>query len=162
MQDLFPAETCLDELFVSPANMEILGFSDRNNIQVLYTSTIDNLFVIPDCQQIKYSTNANGLHMIKGKNDENLRVIRLNSMFGRGCLSLEYVKSRQSQSKQGTIISTFERRGSDLSRLLRHIHGPPHISNNNPLNSDDLFSSEVDLTQIPQLEQLKYLSQNNS
>jgi hypothetical protein len=32
MQDLFPAETRLGELFVSPANMEALGFSDKNNV----------------------------------------------------------------------------------------------------------------------------------
>jgi len=31
MQDLFPRETDLGELFVSAANMEILGFSDKNN-----------------------------------------------------------------------------------------------------------------------------------
>lgn len=49
MQDLFPRETSLGELFVSPANMEVLGFSDKNKIQLLYTSTIDNLFVIPEC-----------------------------------------------------------------------------------------------------------------
>jgi len=111
MQDLFPAETRLGELFVSPANMEILGFSDKNKVQVLYTSTIDNLFVIPECLRIKRS------------DDENIRVIRQNNMFGRGSLSLEYLNNRRSRT-QGLIINTFERRGGDLARLLKHVHAP--------------------------------------
>jgi hypothetical protein len=83
MQDLFPAQARLGELFVSPANMEILGFSDKNNIQVLYTSTIDNLFVIPDCGAIKRI------------DDEDLRVLRQNNIFGRDSLSLECLNSRR-------------------------------------------------------------------
>ena len=83
MQDLFPAQARLGELFVSPANMEILGFSDKYNIQVLYTSTIDNLFVIPDCD------------VIKRIDDENLRVLRQNNIFGRDSLSLECLNSRR-------------------------------------------------------------------
>ena len=63
--------------------METLGFSDNNNVQVLYTSTIDNLFVIPDCDQIRRIE------------DENLSVLRQNKIFGRDTLSLEYLNCRR-------------------------------------------------------------------